>query len=131
MRRLLRVGPAIALLVAFAIATPLSAGGAEPCACAGPAPRLKRVAAKAAASVRHAMLFDMSFHLPRSILASTSLPVVYSMGMNRLCRILPIPCERWPLPVVSSTRIISPAPMTRTSPSLAVIFTPASRFTMY
>src|ERR1700730_14930691 len=39
--------------------------------------------------------------------------------------------ERWPLPVVSSTRMTSPAPMTRLSPSLAVIWTPASRVMMY
>src|SRR5579862_4503929 len=39
--------------------------------------------------------------------------------------------ERWPLPWVSSTRITSPAAMKRASPSLAVIFTPASRLTMY
>jgi hypothetical protein len=30
----------------------------------------------------------------------------------------------WPLPVVSSTRTISPAPMWRVSPSLAVIEIP-------
>src|SRR4030088_3300770 len=39
--------------------------------------------------------------------------------------------DKWPLPVVSSTRMTSPAAMNRLSPSLAVIFTPASRLTMY
>jgi hypothetical protein len=34
-------------------------------------------------------------------------------------------CDKWPLPVVSSTKITSPTPITRLSPSLAVIFTPA------
>src|SRR5262245_1497910 len=38
---------------------------------------------------------------------------------------------RCPLPVVSSTRSTSPAPMTRDSPSLAVISTPLSRLMMY
>jgi hypothetical protein len=38
---------------------------------------------------------------------------------------------RCPLPVVSSTRSTSPAPMTRDSPSLAVICTPLSRLMMY
>jgi len=56
----------------------------------------------------------------------------HSTGMNRLWRILlPMPCDRCPLPVVSSTSITSPALMTRLSPSLAVSFTPASRLTMY
>ena len=35
------------------------------------------------------------------------------------------------MPVVSSTRMTSPTPINRLSPSLAVIFTPASRLTMY
>src|SRR2546428_5729 len=39
--------------------------------------------------------------------------------------------ERCPLPPVSSTRITSPAPIRRVSPSLAVICTPASRLMMY
>src|SRR5207245_9249854 len=39
--------------------------------------------------------------------------------------------ERWPLPEVSSTRMTSPAPILRDSPSLAVICTPASRLMMY
>src|SRR5262249_52978766 len=39
--------------------------------------------------------------------------------------------DRWPLPHVSSTSTTSPAPMRRASPSLAVIWTPASRLTMY
>ena len=55
----------------------------------------------------------------------------YSTGMKRLWRILPRPFERWPLPVVSSTSSTSPAPMSRVSPSLAVIRTPSSRLTMY
>src|SRR5712691_1316899 len=38
---------------------------------------------------------------------------------------------RCPFPVVSSTSNISPAPMTRDSPSLAVICTPLSRLMMY
>ena len=56
----------------------------------------------------------------------------YSIGMKIEWRILfSMWSERWPLPVVSSTRITSPAAMKRLSPSLAVIFTPASRLTMY
>src|SRR5437867_9478508 len=39
--------------------------------------------------------------------------------------------ERCPFPHVSSTRITSPAPIRRVSPSLAVICTPASRLMMY
>src|SRR5215207_2815916 len=38
---------------------------------------------------------------------------------------------RWPLPVVSSTRMTSPAPMMRASPSLAVICTPLTRLMIY
>ena len=50
----------------------------------------------------------------------------YSIGTKIECRILPSTCcDKWPLPVVSSTKITSPTPMTRLSPSLAVIFTPA------
>jgi integrase/recombinase XerC len=37
----------------------------------------------------------------------------------------------WPLPVVSSTKTISPAPMWRVSPSLAVIETPPARLITY
>jgi hypothetical protein len=56
----------------------------------------------------------------------------YSVGTKIECRILPSTCcDKWPLPVVSSTRITSPTPITRLSPSLAVIFTPASRLMMY
>src|SRR5580658_5376842 len=39
--------------------------------------------------------------------------------------------DRWPLPVVSSTSTISPAPILRDSPSLVVSSTPASRLMMY
>jgi hypothetical protein len=47
----------------------------------------------------------------------------YSIGTKIECRILPSTCcDKWPLPVVSSTKITSPTPMTRLSPSLAVIF---------
>src|SRR3984893_4847274 len=54
------------------------------------------------------------------------------IGTKIECRILPSTCcDKWPLPVVSSTRITSPTPITRLSPSLAVIFTPASRLMMY
>jgi hypothetical protein len=37
----------------------------------------------------------------------------------------------WPLPVVFSTRTISPAPMWRVSPSLAVIEIPPARLIAY
>src|SRR3984893_2541691 len=56
----------------------------------------------------------------------------YSTGTKIECRILPSTCcDKWPLPVVSSTRTTSPTPISRLSPSLAVIFTPASRLMMY
>src|SRR5262249_18450991 len=45
--------------------------------------------------------------------------------------LLPMALDRCPLPHVSSTRITSPAPICRASPSLAVICTPASRLMMY
>src|SRR5712675_1143404 len=50
----------------------------------------------------------------------------YSTGTKMQLRILPPTAfDRCPLPVVSSTKITSPAPITRASPSLAVICTPA------
>ena len=56
----------------------------------------------------------------------------YSTGTKMQWRIFPSTAfDRWPLPLVSSTRITSPAPMIRASPSLAVICTPASRLMMY
>src|SRR6266852_963218 len=56
----------------------------------------------------------------------------YSTGTKIQWRILPSTAfDRCPLPEVSSTRITSPAPMIRASPSLAVIRTPASRLMMY
>src|ERR1700761_668774 len=56
----------------------------------------------------------------------------YSIGTKIECRIwLLTDLDRWPLPVTSSTRMISPAPITRDSPSLAVSSTPASRLMMY
>ena len=53
---------------------------------------------------------------------------------GRRCNVRSLPSIallRWPLPLTSSTRMTSPAPMTRDSPSLAVICTPASRLMMY
>ena len=59
-------------------------------------------------------------------------PPGFSIRMKIEWRILPSTwSEGCPLPVVSSTRMISPGPMNRLSPSLAVSFTPASRLTMY
>src|SRR5581483_4032086 len=56
----------------------------------------------------------------------------YSIGTKMQWRSLPSKAfDRWPLPQTSSTRITSPAPMRRDSPSLAVICTPASRLMMY
>jgi hypothetical protein len=59
-------------------------------------------------------------------------PMGYSTGTKIECRIFPSTCcDKGPLPVVSSTKITPPMPITRLSPSLAVIFTPASRWMMY
>ena len=53
------------------------------------------------------------------------------MGTKMQLRILlSSALDRCPLPVVSSTRMTSPAPILRLSPSLAVICTPASRLMM-
>ena len=58
--------------------------------------------------------------------------LAYSRVMNTEWRICPaMAWEMCPLPFVSSTNRISPAPISRTSPSLTVMRTPASRLMMY
>ena len=55
-----------------------------------------------------------------------------SIGTKMECRSFPSTFwERWPLPEMSSTRMTSPASMTRVSPSLAVNWTPPFRLMMY
>jgi len=70
--------------------------------------------------------FSSVCHHLRSPKKTASDPKSYSTGTKIECRIFPSTCcDKLPLPAVSSTRITSPTLITRLSPSLAVIFTPA------
>jgi hypothetical protein len=72
----------------------------------------------------------LSIEFPPAAVARS--PSGQSTGTKIVCRgPWPDDLVMWPLPVVSSTNTISPAPMWRVSPSLAVIEMPPARLITY